>query len=425
MENGKLKNEKLNEKLIPEIRFKEFSGEWEEKRLGEIFEIKRGASPRPIQEYLSSDGVNWIKIGDINPESKYITQTKEKITKNGAKKSVKIYPNDFILSNSMSFGRPYISKIEGCIHDGWLLLRKKTKNIELEYLYYSLLTNVIQNKFKAIAAGSTVNNLKADNVKKIKIHIPPTLEEQQKIASFLSSIDEKIELTAKKIEKLKEYKKGLLQKLLNVKNKEPELRFQKFSGEWVEKRLGEVLIKISTGLNPRNNFKLNERGSYYYVTIKNFTKNRLYLNNCDKINKKAFELINKRADLQKNDILFASIGRIGDCYLIKETPKNWNINESVFSLRPNIKLIVPEFLCFVFMNRKMKSILESKVTGSTFKSIKINDLKKLKIHIPESLEEQQKIASFLSGIDEKIELNEQVLDKMKEYKRGLLQKMFV
>ena len=198
---------------VPELRFPEFSGEWVEKRLGEIFIVKRGASPRPIQKFLSKVGINWIKIGDVESNSKYVVQTKEKIIIDGANKSIRVYPNDFILSNSMSFGRPYISKIEGCIHDGWLLLRKKLKSIDIEYFYYNLLISNIQKKFKSTAAGSTVNNLKVDSVKRVKILLSPTLAEQQKIASFFSSIDEKIELEKEKLEKIKEYKKGLLQKM--------------------------------------------------------------------------------------------------------------------------------------------------------------------------------------------------------------------
>jgi type I restriction enzyme S subunit len=200
---------------VPEVRFKEFSGEWEEKRLGEICEIKRGASPRPINKYLTkNDGVSWIKIGDVKEGEKYITSTKEKITLDGAKKSREVKIGDFILSNSMSFGRPYILKINGYIHDGWLLLRiKDNKILSDKFLYELLSTSFIQNQFKALSAGSTVNNLKSDIVSKSKILIPPTLQEQQKIADTLSSLDNLIEAQSKKIEKLKEHKKGLMQKM--------------------------------------------------------------------------------------------------------------------------------------------------------------------------------------------------------------------
>ena len=101
-----------------------YPSDWTECCINDVIKIKRGASPRPIESYLtlSSLGVNWIKIGDAPQNGKYITDTSEKITKSGANRSVIVYPDDFILSNSMSFRRPYLLNIKGCIHDGWLML---------------------------------------------------------------------------------------------------------------------------------------------------------------------------------------------------------------------------------------------------------------------------------------------------------------
>ena len=123
---------------------------WERKKLGEVCVVERGSSPRPIQKYQtdSPNGVNWIKIGDTKGVDKYIFSTREKITKEGAKKSRYVKEGDFILSNSMSVGRPYIMKTNGCIHDGWLLLKKKNSNITDDYLYYILSSQNIYNQFK-------------------------------------------------------------------------------------------------------------------------------------------------------------------------------------------------------------------------------------------------------------------------------------
>ena len=407
-----------NKKLIPEIRFPEFSGEWVEKRLGEIFIIKRGASPRPIKNYLSKDGINWIKIGDITPDSKYLTKTQEKITLNGAKKSVIVYPDDFILSNSMSFGRPYISKIEGCIHDGWLLLRKKTNFIDIEYLYYNLLTFTTQKKFKAIAAGSTVNNLKADSVKQIKIYIPPTLDEQKKIANFLSSIDEKIEIVSKKIKELKKYKKGMLQKLLDVKCNngkcEPELRFKGFSGDWIEKRLGELIEECKTkNKNKQIENVLSISNKHGFVSQLDFFDKRVASNDISnyKIIKKGWFAYNP-ARINVGSIALLkkfTDGIISPMYIVFKTKTNLN----------NL------FLNYWFNTHYFNEQLKKYLIGSVRQSLNIKDLKLMKIHLPPTLAEQQKIADFLSSIDEKIELNEKKVEKLKAYKQGLLQKMFV
>ncbi|MDL0101734.1 N-6 DNA methylase [Campylobacter felis] len=165
---------------------------WDTKKLQEIANISRGASPRPINEFLTQDsnGINWIKIGDVADNAKYITQTKEKITPQGAEKSKFVKVGDFILSNSMSIGRPYILKIDGCIHDGWLLLSNIDRTISKEFLYYALISSDTQKQFKEKASGMVVENLNVDLVKSVKIPLPP-LEAQEKIISAI----ERIELT--------------------------------------------------------------------------------------------------------------------------------------------------------------------------------------------------------------------------------------
>lgn len=164
---------------------------WEVVRLGALMRIARGASPRPIKQYLTNDddGVNWIKIGDVSPQSKYITQTKEKVTKAGADKSRPVKKGDFILSNSMSFGRPYILDIDGCIHDGWLLLSDFSVKVNKNYLYQILSASTVQSQFfNQASGGTTVDNLNIDKVSQIKIPLPP-LEVQEKIIADIAVLE--------------------------------------------------------------------------------------------------------------------------------------------------------------------------------------------------------------------------------------------
>lgn len=163
--------------------------------LGDVCEVVRGGSPRPIIEYITTDeeGVNWLKIGDVNECDKYFRHANEKIKPSGIPKTREVVAGDLILSNSMSFGRAFITLIDGYIHDGWLRLRPNEEVLDRNYLYYFLISNFAQNQFKAIATGSVVNNLKTETVKAIKIILPP-LEIQKKIVDYLDVIDEKIEL---------------------------------------------------------------------------------------------------------------------------------------------------------------------------------------------------------------------------------------
>lgn len=170
------------------------SDEIEYKFFGDCAKIIRGASPRPIKNFITaeSDGVNWIKIGDVKPGEKYITASAEKITLEGAKKSRPVKKGDFILSNSMSFGRPYILKIDGCVHDGWLVISEFSESYTSDFLYYLLSSNMCQNQMKKKASfGGAVQNLKADTVRELFLPVPP-LEAQQKIVHFLDELSMKI-----------------------------------------------------------------------------------------------------------------------------------------------------------------------------------------------------------------------------------------
>ena len=163
----------------------EAKSHWPIVKIGDVCEIARGASPRPIQDFMTDapDGVNWIKIGDAPVGGKFITSTKEKVTPAGAAKSRYVQPGDFILSNSMSFGRPYIMATDGCIHDGWLLLRMKDKTVlDQDYLYLVLGSSAVYAQFEKQATGGVVNNLNSGIVAAVEIPLPP-LEMQREIVA--------------------------------------------------------------------------------------------------------------------------------------------------------------------------------------------------------------------------------------------------
>ncbi|EGO0809513.1 restriction endonuclease subunit S [Campylobacter lari] len=189
---------------------------WEWKSLGEIFNIERGGSPRPIKEFLTDkeDGINWIKIGDIKNQ-KYLYKTEEKIIQEGLKKSKLVIEGDLLVSNSMSFGKPVIVKLQkGAIHDGWLLLKEKI-NLNKEYFYYLFSSNFMYNFLSYQASGSTVKNLNIDKLKQIEIPLPP-LKEQEQIASHLDELSSHVKNLKQnyqaQIKDLQELKNSLLDK---------------------------------------------------------------------------------------------------------------------------------------------------------------------------------------------------------------------
>ena len=180
--------EKLDE--LVKARFVEMFGNYTmEKTIGEVATICRGASPRPISKFITkSNGENWIKIGDAKEDDIYITKTKELVTEDGANRSRRIKPGDFILSNSMSFGRPYISKIYGCVHDGWLIVSDYEQSFLPLFFYYAIRSELVQAQFRKSVAGAVVKNLNSDLVRSVKIVIP-SIESQEKFSSFAKQID--------------------------------------------------------------------------------------------------------------------------------------------------------------------------------------------------------------------------------------------
>ena len=199
---------------VPRIRFQGFTDDWEERKLGELVIIERGGSPRPIDAYITDaqDGLNWVKIGDAPEQGRYITHTEEKIKPSGLSKTRQVFQGDLILSNSMSFGKPYIMGIQGCIHDGWLLIRNNQNVFDLKFLCQMLGTEQMLAQYRQLAAGSTVNNLNKELVSNAIVKVPRKAE-QEKIGTFLESIDNVITLHQRQLTQLQAVKKFMLQNL--------------------------------------------------------------------------------------------------------------------------------------------------------------------------------------------------------------------
>ena len=210
----------MQQLLTGKTRLPGFSGEWKREMLGKHATVLRGGSPRPIESFLTTDpdGINWIKIGDVGVGAKYIVKTEERIIPEGASRSRKVKAGDFLLSNSMSFGRPYILKIDGCIHDGWLVIQDYNDSFDTDYLYYALNASETIEQYKSMAAGSSVLNLNKDIVRRVLVSIP-SIEEQRAMALVLSSADEEIVSLESKRDKYILVKQGMMQELLTGKTR--------------------------------------------------------------------------------------------------------------------------------------------------------------------------------------------------------------
>lgn len=192
-----------------------FKNSRELKGLDQIADLSRGASPRPINEFLTEemDGIPWIKIGDVASGAKYIKNTAQKITKAGAAKSKLVQKGDFIISNSMSVGRPYILGIDGCVHDGWLVLANIQQSIDKDYLYYALSSESAQAQFQEKALGGVVKNLNIERAKGVKIPVPP-LADQQRLVAEIEKLEQTITAAQKIIDEAASKKQAILKQYL-------------------------------------------------------------------------------------------------------------------------------------------------------------------------------------------------------------------
>lgn len=214
-----IKQGAMQQLLTGKTRLKGFSELWVKRKLGDNATIQRGGSPRPIEAYLTTnrDGINWIKIGDVRPNDKFIRHTVEKIIPEGISHSRQVYKGDFILSNSMSFGRPYILDIDGCIHDGWLVIKDYSNTYDMDFLYYILSSDTVFEQYIAMAAGSSVKNLNKEKVANVMLFAPQSLAEQRAIATILNKMDNEITALETKKAKYEAIKQGMMQQLLTGK----------------------------------------------------------------------------------------------------------------------------------------------------------------------------------------------------------------
>ena len=385
--------------LIPELRFPEFvnDGNWMIKELGEITEIVRGGSPRPIQDYLTNDanGLGWLKIADVSSDSKFITNTKEKIIAEGLQNSREVNPGDLILSNSMSFGRPYILKITTCIHDGWIAIRKISDITFEDYLYYFISSDFSQKYFNIKAAGAAVKNLNAEIIKLLPIYLPDAKDEQQKIASCLSSLDELITAQKEKLELLKKHKKGLMQNLFPQEGETvPKFRFPEFEndGDWDEKTLDE-LFTIGNGRDYKHLGKGNipVYGSGGYM---------LSVNSC--LYDGESVCIGRKGTIDKPMFLDG---------------KFWTV-DTLFYTHSFIDCI-PKFIFFIFQNINWRKHNEAGGVPSLSKT----NINKIKTLVPE-LKEQKQITRCLSSLDDLISIQKDKLKELQLHKIGLMQGLF-
>ena len=385
---------------------------WEMKPLGQLCLIERGGSPRPIDKYItdSPDGINWIKIGDTT-ESMYITNTKEKIIPEGMKKSRYVQKGDFLLSNSMSFGRPYILDIDGCIHDGWLVIRDTYNLFDKRFLYYFLGSPITYQKFKGMAVGGVVNNLNIDMVKKVEVPVL-SMSEQKEIADSLDKVTALISGRKTQLEKLDLLVKSRFVELFGT------IHDNKFGYEI--KTLQDVCEQIKDGTHQTPTYTDDTVNGYKFLSSKDVTTGIIDWNHLKYIPAELHKELYARIAPRKGDILLAKNGTTGIAAVV-DRDEVFDIYVSLALLRP---IEINSVYLWVAINSlETKQQFDSSLKGIGVPNLHLGEIKKARIIVP-PIEEQTKFATFVEQTDKSKLAVQQSLEKLETLKKALMQQYF-
>ena len=387
-------------------------------KLGQICIIERGGSPRPIKNYLTNadDGINWIKIGDATLSNKYIYKTAEKIKPEGLSKTRKVESGDLILSNSMSFGHPYIMRTSGCIHDGWVVFRLNKEIIDEEYLYTILTSNEVYAQFSRLATGSTVKNLNIDRIKEVVIPLPPLPTQHQivsRIESLFAELDKAEERLRTAQQQLKTYKQAVLKSAF-----ESCVNVQKYL-------FGELMSDIRNGYSA----KPTDSGDYKLLRISSVRA--MNLNLCDyRFNNSSFE---ERDIIRENDLLFTryngSVDLVGVCACVPKLSDTYAYPDKIIRCRPKLNdTIHSKYLQYYINQGEARDFVRSKIkTTSGQNGISGSDIKKIEIPLPPLSEQQrivEEIESRLSQASTSSACIEEALQQTEALRQSILKKAF-
>ena len=388
---------------------------WQTKALGEICDIERGGSPRPIQNFITtaSNGINWIKIGDATASGKYIYETEQKIKPEGAKRSRMVYEGDFILSNSMSFGRPYIMKTTGCIHDGWLVLRQPT--VDPDYLYYVLGSDLVFNQFDQLAAGSTVRNLNIGLAKTVGIPFP-LLAEQQRIVGLLDEAFEGIATAKANAEKNLQNARALFESHL-------QSVFSQRGKGWVETTIGQCIRFIDY----RGKTPVKTESGIRLITAKNVKMGFLQEAPKEFIAAKDYQSWMTRGIPKMGDVLFTTEAPLANVAQL-DTAEKVAFAQRVIIMQPDKAKLDSTFLKYLLLSGPVQQRIRSQGTGATVQGIKASLLKLIEISFPKDLTEQQAIVTKLDALREETQrltsLYTRKLAALEALKKSLLHQAF-
>ena len=381
---------------------------WKYCKLGDVCVIERGGSPRPIDSYItdSADGLNWIKIGDATEGSKYITHTKERIRKEGLKKTRFVHKGDFILSNSMSFGKPYILGIDGCIHDGWLVIHDKANTFNKSFLYYILSSPTMYREFKRLAVGGVVNNLNSQIVRNVVVAIP-SIREQERIVAELDLLTSIIDKQKAQLKELDNLAQSIFYDMFGNPDENPK--------GWDVRQMGE-LFDIGSSKRVFESEWTKEGVPFYRAReIVRLSKSES-IESPIFISEELYASYSKKYGVPtEGDIMITAVGTLGVSYIVKKTDRFYSKDGNILWFK-NKGLCEARFIKDEYATDFVKQQIQGNANAAVVGTYTIMNANKTKVIVPplalqkEYVEKIEVIDNQKDTINRSIEESQKLFD---------------
>ena len=405
------------QRKVPKLRFPEFTEDWEQRKLSELGEIVTGSTPSTSKsEYYSDTGIPWVTPTDI--ESNVISKTQKKLSEAGAKVGRIVPANTILCTCIASIGKNALLTEKGSFNQQ---INSLTPNANNDAYFLLTESEIWSNQMKRRAASGTMQIVNKSEFSEL-VTMVPKFEEQKKIGSFFSCLDNLITLHQRKCDVLKKLKKGLLQKMFPKDGTNiPEIRFPEFTDAWEQRKLGD-LGTTYTGLSGKTSSDFGH-GEARFVTYMNVYSNPVANPNMIE----PVEIDKKQNEVNVGDVFFTTSSEtpeeVGMSSVLLEKQGHLYLNSFCFGYRPKQK-IDPYYLAFMLRSEPVRKKIIFLAQGISRYNISKNKMMEICVPLP-SLGEQKKIGNFCKNLDELITLHQRKLEVLKKLKKCLLQQMFV
>jgi len=407
--------------------------DWEVRALGDISDIYRGASPRPIESPIWFDEksqIGWVRISDVTKSKRRLQETTQKLSELGVRHSRFVPKGSLIMSICASVGKPVVTDIDVCIHDGFVVFERQ--RILQDFLYHSL--KALESGWSKSGQTGSQMNLNTGIINPTKIPFPPTKAEQEAIAKALSDADALIESLEQLIAKKRLIKQGAMQELLTGKKR--LFGFQKHKG-FTQCELGLIpkdwhCMQLPTLTIPStSSIKIGPFGSALkkeYLTkdgFKVYGQENVYAKNMNTgdrfINSEHFKKL-RSCEIKTGDFLISMMGTVGKCLIVPAEIKDGIMDSHLLRLRLDSEKLCPDYLAQLFETKIIFDQVKQLSVGGIMEGLSSKIIRSLNLPVP-TVNEQVAIAQILIDMDTEIDALETKLSKARAIKQGMMQEL--